>query len=80
MVVIKEPKTFYFDFDFPKNVDKNLKHEIEFTLKYNESYANNKMQKEIEQLLSKYKHGNDSHEYGKQKNEWTAQIRLKKLE
>ena len=80
MVVIKEPKTFYFDFDFLKNVDKNLKHEIEFTLKYNESYANNKMQKEIEQLLSKYKHGNDSHEYGKQKNEWTAQIRLKKLE
>ena len=73
MVVIKEPKTFYFDFDFPKNVDKNLKHEIEFTLKYNESYANNKMQKEIE-------YGNDSHEYGKQKNEWTAQIRLKKLE
>ena len=68
MVVIKEPKTFYFDFDFPKNVDKNLKHEIEFTLKYNESYAKNKMQKEIEQLLSKYKHGNDSHEYGKQKN------------
>ena len=24
MVVIKEPKTFSFDFDFPKDVDKNL--------------------------------------------------------
>ena len=69
MVVIKELKTSHFDFVFPKNVDKNLKHEIEFTLKYNESYAKNKMQKEIEQLLSEYKHRNDSHEYGKQQNE-----------
>ena len=24
MAVIKEPKTFSFDFDFPKDVDKNL--------------------------------------------------------
>ena len=29
MVVIREPKTFYFDFNLPKDVDKNLKHEIE---------------------------------------------------
>ena len=26
MVVLREPKTFYFDFDWPKNVDENLKH------------------------------------------------------
>ena len=28
MVVIKEPKSFSSDFDWPKNVDKNFKHEI----------------------------------------------------
>ena len=30
MVVIREPKTFYFNFDLTKDIDKNLKHEIEF--------------------------------------------------
>ena len=39
MVVIREPKTFYFDFDLPKNVDENLKHEIKFIIKNNESFA-----------------------------------------
>ena len=33
VVVIKDPKTFYFDFDWPKDVDKNLNHEIEFIIK-----------------------------------------------
>ena len=31
--VIREPKNFYFDFDWLKNVSQNLKHEIEFTIK-----------------------------------------------
>ena len=53
MVLIREPKTFYFDFDWPKNVDKNLKLEIKFIIKCNESLAENKMKNEIEQLLSK---------------------------
>ena len=39
MVVIRESKTFYFDFDWPKNIDDNLKHEIEFIVKSNESLA-----------------------------------------
>ena len=26
VVEIREPKTFYFNFDFSKNVNKNLKH------------------------------------------------------
>ena len=26
MIVIRDPKTFYFDFDWPKDVDKHLKH------------------------------------------------------
>ena len=61
MVVIRESKTFYFDFDLPKDVDKNLKHEIEFIIKYNESLAEHKIKNVISQLLSKYKHGNNIH-------------------
>ena len=37
MDVIKEPKTFCFDFDLPKDLDKNLKGEIEFIIKSNEN-------------------------------------------
>ena len=40
MVIIRDPKTFYFD--WPKYVDENLKHEIEFTIKSNESLTENK--------------------------------------
>ena len=68
----REPKTFYFCFDWPKDVDKNLKHEIEFIRKNNESLADNKIINEIEQLLCKYKQGNDMHEHGKQQKEWTT--------
>ena len=64
VVVIREPKTFYFDFNLPKNVDKNLKHETE-CIKHNESLAQHKIKNKIEQLLSNYKHGNDIHEQGK---------------
>ena len=39
MVLIWEPKTFDFDFDWPKNVDDNLNHETEFIIKNNESLA-----------------------------------------
>ena len=55
MIVIRDPKTFCFNFDQPKDVDENLKHEIKFILKSNESLAENKVKSEIEQLLSKYK-------------------------
>ena len=60
---------FYFDFDWPKNVDENLKHESEFIIKSNESLAENKIKNKIEQLLSKYMHGNNIYEHGKQQNE-----------
>ena len=46
----------------------NLKHDIEFIIKNNESLPENKIKNEIEQLLLKYKHGNDIHEHGKQQN------------
>ena len=59
MVVIRDPKTFYFDFGFW------------IYYKNNESLVDSKVKNEIEQSLSKYKHGNDIHEHGKQQNEWT---------
>ena len=69
MIVIRDPKTFRFDFNLPTDVDENLKNEIEFIIKSNESLAENKIKNEIEQLLFKYKHGNNIHEHGKQQNE-----------
>ena len=60
-IVVRDPKTFYFHFDWPKNVDENLKHKIKFIIKSNESLAENKIKNETEQLLSKHKHGNDIH-------------------
>ena len=55
MTVIKNPKTFCFNFDLLKYVDDNLKSEFELIIKCNESLADNKMKKEMEQLFSKYK-------------------------
>ena len=69
MIVIRDSKTFCFNFEWPKDVDENLKHEIEFIIKNNKSLADNKIKNEIEQLLLKYKHANNIHEHGKQQNE-----------
>ena len=69
MIVIRYPKTFCFNFDRTKDVDENLKHEIESIKKSNETLAGRKKQKnESEQLLLKYKHGNNIHEHRKQQN------------
>ena len=43
MVVMREPRTFCFDFVLLKDVDRNLKHETEFMIKSNESLAENKI-------------------------------------
>ena len=56
----------------PKDVDENLKREIEFVIKINESLAEIIIKNEIEQLLLKYKHRNNIHEHGKQQNKWTT--------
>ena len=61
-IVIRDPKSFFFNFDWPKNVDENLKHKIEFIIKNNESLADNKRKNKVEQLLLKYKYGNDIHQ------------------
>ena len=43
MIVIRDPKIFCFNFDWPKYVDDNLKHEVVFIIKSNESLAENKI-------------------------------------
>ena len=69
IIMIANPKNFSFNFDWSKNVNENLKHEIEFILKSNESLAENKIKNDIEQLLLKYKQGKNIHEHGKRQNE-----------
>ena len=64
LVITTEPKTVHFDLS--KKIDSSLKHGIDFTIKHNEFLAEDTMKKEIGQLLSKYKHGIDIHEYRKQ--------------
>ena len=62
--MIRDPKTFCFNFDFPKEVDENLKPEdFEFTIESNESLAEFIIKNEIEQLLLKYMLGNNVHEH-----------------
>ena len=39
MIVIRDPNTFHFNFNWPKDVDENLKHKIGFIIKSNESLA-----------------------------------------
>ena len=58
MILIRDSKTFCFNFAWPKDVDDNLKHKIEFIIKSKESLAESKIKIEIEQLLLKYKLGN----------------------
>ena len=66
MIVISGPKTFYFNFHWLEDVDVNLKRNIKSIIKSNESLAANRIKNEIEQLLSKCKHGNNIHEHRKQ--------------
>ena len=65
MIVIGDPWTCCFNFDLPKDIDENLKREIEFIIKSNGSLATIIIENEIEELLLKYKHGNNIHEHGK---------------
>ena len=55
MIVIRDPKTFCFIFDLPKDADEKLKRENEFIIKSNESVAEIIIKNKIEQLLLKYK-------------------------
>ena len=73
---MRDPKTFYFEFHWFKDIDENFKHVNEFITKNNEYLAGNKIKSEVEKLLLKCNHGNDIHEHGKQQNEWTSNILL----
>ena len=53
MIVIRDQIIYYFDFDWSKNVDKNLKHETELIINSNKSLAENKIKNEMKQLLLK---------------------------
>ena len=46
MIVIRDTKRFYLYFDWRKNVDENLKHEIEFIIRSNESLTGNKKKRD----------------------------------
>ena len=72
MIVIRDPKTFCFSFDSPKDVDENLKREIEFIIKSNKYLAEKKIKNQTKQLLLKYKQGNNIQEHGKQQNKSTT--------
>ena len=72
LVKTTEPKTFCFD--LPKDVDNNLEHETNSIIKHNELLDEHTIKNKVRQLFSKYKHGNDIHEHGKQQNQWTTQI------
>ena len=61
MTVMQDPKTFCFNFDWLIGVD-------EFTIKSDESLAENKIKDKTEQVLSKFEHGNNIHEHRKQQN------------
>ena len=50
MIVIRDPKSFYFDSYRPKDVDK---YEIELIIKSIETLAENKIKNETQQLLYK---------------------------
>ena len=43
MTVMRDPKTFCFNFEWPKCVEENLKYLIEFIIKMNESLVENKI-------------------------------------
>ena len=51
MILVRHSKTFRFNFNFPRDVDENLKCEIEFIMKNNESLAEIIIKNETEQLL-----------------------------
>ena len=62
-VIITEPETIYFD--SPRKVGNSLKHEIGIIIKPNGFLVDHTIKNEVTRLLSKYKRGNDIHEYQK---------------
>ena len=63
LVIIREPKTNHFD--LLKDVNTNLQPEINFIIQDNKFLTKHTTKNEGSQLFSKYKHGNNIHEYRK---------------
>ena len=63
---------FLFDFDWSKDVQENLMHDIEYIIKNFQYLTENKIKNKIEPLLLKHKNGNNIQENKKEQNEWTA--------
>ena len=53
IIVIRDLKTFSFNFDLPKDVDENLRRETEFIINSNESSLEIIIKNEIDLLLLK---------------------------
>ena len=64
LLITARHKTFHLD--LPKYVSNNLKYKIDSIMKQYEFFAQHKIENKSRQLLPKYKHWNDIHEYGKQ--------------
>ena len=52
IIVRRDSRPFSFNFDWPKNVDEYLKHEVEFFRKSNESFAENKIKARLNNYYS----------------------------
>ena len=67
VIVIRDPKTFSFNFNLPKDVDENLRCETEYIIKSNESSVEIIMKNEVDLLIDliKIKHGSNIHQYRK---------------
>ena len=64
LTITARHKTFHFD--LPKDAGNNLKHKIDSIMKHYEFVALHKIENEVMQLLSKYKHGDEIHKHRKQ--------------
>ena len=54
MILIRDPKTFHFNFDWSKDIDENLNSKIEFAMKSNESLVEDKKKTNKETRLDNY--------------------------
>ena len=76
MIMIRDPKTFCFNFDWSKDVDENLKqwNWIDHKTQWIFSWEYNK--KADWTIIVEYKHGNNIHDHKKQQNKWATKFVL----
>ena len=62
--LVTATETKKFCFGLPKDSGNNLEHENYSIIKHDKLLAEHKIKSEIRNLLSKYKHGHNTHEHG----------------